>query len=74
VQDLALHGDGLVPGQSGLNNQRTDNLQAKAHATGYEHQNSYKDERALWSTFHAIVQISQQANWAPKPSAPANES
>ncbi len=64
VQDLALHGDGSVPGHAGLNQRRVDNPEAKARQPGYDHQNSYKDERALWATFHAIVQISQKADWA----------
>jgi hypothetical protein len=64
VQDLALHGDGNVPGEHGLNARRIDSPDAKARQPGYEHQNSYKDERALWATFHAIVQISQKADWA----------
>ncbi len=71
IKDLALHGEGRVPGQAALNEQRTPHSDAQALQKGYDHQNSYKDERALWSTFHAIVQISQQANWAPAPAKPA---
>lgn len=69
VQDLALHGDGSVPGQAGLNQRRVESPEAKARQPGYEHQHSYKDERALWATFHAIVQISQKADWAPMPAS-----
>ena len=67
VQDLHLHGDGSVPGEHSLNARRIDSPKAKARQAGYDHQHSYKDERALWATFHAIVQISQRANWAPVP-------
>jgi hypothetical protein len=71
VKDLALHGSGMVPGQAGLNARRVESPQAKALQPGYEHQNSYKDERALWASFHAIVQAAQLANWAPVPVKPA---
>lgn len=32
---------------------------------GYDHQDSYNDERALFATLYAIIKISQQANWYP---------
>ena len=69
VQDLALHGDGSVPGEHGLNARRATAPEAQALRPGYEHQNSYKDPRAVWATFYAIAQACQLANWAPAPAA-----
>jgi hypothetical protein len=34
--------------------------------TGYEHQNSYKNEAALHSTLYCLVRIAQTMTWAPK--------
>ena len=61
---MALHGNGSVPGEHGLNARRSEDPQAQAWQPGYAHQDSFKDERALWATFHAITQISQKADWA----------
>ncbi|MBP0639251.1 hypothetical protein [Cupriavidus sp. AcVe19-6a] len=35
-------------------------------AFGYEHQDSYEDERALYATMYAIIKIAKQANWHRK--------
>jgi hypothetical protein len=32
--------------------------------TGYEHQNSYQDERALHSTLYSLVRIAQTMTWS----------
>lgn len=32
---------------------------------GYDHQDSYNDERALFATLYAIIKIAQQADWYP---------
>ncbi|MCY1288280.1 hypothetical protein D9M70_373110 [compost metagenome] len=32
-------------------------------AEGYEHQDSYNDERAQWATFYSVVRIAGLANW-----------
>jgi len=32
---------------------------------GYDHQDSYKDERALYASLYAIIKIAQDADWYP---------
>jgi len=44
---------------------RHGNPGKKNRAFGYDHQDSYKDERALYATLYAIIKISQDAQWYP---------
>lgn len=69
-------GDGTVPVESGaapLGRPGVEMSFAHGHGgpgkrnqtLGYDHQDSYKDERALYATLYAIVKIARNAHWYP---------
>lgn len=69
-------GDGTVPVESGAApadrpavvlcfSHGHGNPGKKNHAFGYDHQDSYKDERALYASLYAIIKIAQDAQWYP---------
>jgi len=71
-------GDGTVPVESGAAPEgKPGVVMSFAHGhdgpgeqnqkLGYDHQNSYNDERALYATLYAIVKIAQNAHWYPYP-------
>jgi pimeloyl-ACP methyl ester carboxylesterase len=35
----------------------------KGKTKGYDHQNSYNDGRAQWSTLYSVIKVAQDANW-----------
>jgi hypothetical protein len=78
IADPASPGDGTVPVESGAALAgKPGVVMSFAHGHdgpgernqkfGYDHQNSYKDERALYATLYAIVKIAQNAHWYPEP-------
>lgn len=64
VQSMFVHGQGSAPGMVTLDTRRTQDHSAKAMQRGYDHQGSYKDERAQWATAYGIVQLAKLADWA----------
>ncbi len=66
-------GDGTVPSFSGAAPGKAGIAMSLAHgqgnpgqhneAFGYDHQDSYGDERALYATMYAIIKIAKRANW-----------
>ncbi len=57
-------GDQTVPLHSAEHQLRSGKFQGIFRQTGYEHQNSYKDERALHSTLYSLVRIAQTMTWS----------
>lgn len=58
IDDPAQIGDGTVPAErSAQDPVRQGKARVAFQQTGYEHQNSYKDDAALSSTLHAICKI-----------------
>jgi hypothetical protein len=64
AHSVFIHGRYDVPGNASLDAMRNADMDSPARKAGYEHQYSYKDERAHWATFYAIARISQLADWA----------
>ncbi|WP_296950384.1 triacylglycerol lipase [uncultured Massilia sp.] len=59
-------GDQTVPMKSADHQLRSGLFKGVFRQTGYEHQSSYQDPRAIASTLYSIVRIAQQANWTCK--------
>jgi hypothetical protein len=59
-------GDQTVPTRSADDQLNSGIFKAVFRQTGYEHQSSYKDPRAIASTLYSIVRIAQQAAWEYK--------
>jgi pimeloyl-ACP methyl ester carboxylesterase len=57
-------GDQTVPLHSAEHQLRSGKFKGVFRQTGYEHQNSYKDERALHSTLYSLVRIAQTMTWS----------
>jgi len=56
-------GDQTVPARSADHQLRSGVFKGIFRQTGYEHQSSYKDPRAIASTLYSIVRIAQSAAW-----------
>lgn len=56
-------GDQTVPARSAMQQFNNGACKALFRQEGYEHQNSYKNSRAIASTLYSIVRIAQQAKW-----------
>jgi len=52
-----------VPARSADHQLRSGVFKGIFRQTGYEHQSSYKDPRAIASTLYSIVRIAQSAAW-----------
>lgn len=57
-------GDQTVPLHSAEDQLRSGKFKGIFRQSGYEHQDSYKDERALHSTIYSLVRIAQSMTWA----------
>lgn len=57
-------GDQTVPLHSAEHQLRSGKFKGVFRQSGYEHQNSYKDERALHSTLYSLVRIAQTMKWS----------
>lgn len=77
--DIALPdalGDGTVPEPSGAAPGQAGAIASFVHGQGhagshnsefgYDHQESYNDERAIFATLYSIVKIAQSADWRPE--------
>lgn len=56
-------GDQTVPARSADHQLKSGVFKGVFRQTGYEHQSSYKDPRAIASTLYSIVRIAQMATW-----------
>jgi hypothetical protein len=56
-------GDQTVPAKSADHQLNSGLFKGVFRQTGYEHQSSYKDPRAIASTLYSIVRIAQKATW-----------
>jgi pimeloyl-ACP methyl ester carboxylesterase len=56
-------GDQTVPAISADHQLKSGMFKGVFRQTGYEHQSSYKDPRAIASTLYSIVRIAQKATW-----------
>jgi hypothetical protein len=56
-------GDQTVPAKSADHQLNSGMFQGVFRQTGYEHQSSYKDPKAIASTLYSIVRIAQKATW-----------
>jgi broad specificity phosphatase PhoE len=56
-------GDQTVPARSSDHQLNSGIFKGVFRQTGYEHQSSYKDPRAIASTLYSIVRIAQRATW-----------
>jgi len=56
-------GDQTVPARSADHQLNSGMFKGVFRQTGYEHQGSYKDPRAIASTLYSIVRIAQSAKW-----------
>lgn len=56
-------GDQTVPARSADDQLFSGAFAGVFRQTGYEHQSSYKDSRAIASTLYSIVRIAQKASW-----------
>ncbi|MCC2955711.1 hypothetical protein LK542_08800 [Massilia sp. IC2-477] len=59
-------GDQTVPARSADHQLKSGMFKGVFRQTGYEHQSSYKDPRAIASTLYSIVRIAQNAKWKCK--------
>lgn len=57
-------GDQTVPLHSAEHQLRSGKFKGIFRQSGYEHQNSYKDQRALKATLYSLVRIAQTMEWA----------
>jgi pimeloyl-ACP methyl ester carboxylesterase len=57
-------GDQTVPLHSAEHQLRSGKFKGVFRQSGYEHQDSYKDDRALRSTLYSLVQIAKQMTWS----------
>jgi len=56
-------GDQTVPAKSADDQLHSGVFKSVFRQTGYEHQSSYKDSRAIASTLYSIVRIAKKATW-----------
>lgn len=63
MQGAGDAGDQTVPLYSAEHQLRSGKFQGIFRQSGYEHQESYKDERALHSTLYSLVQIASKMTW-----------
>jgi len=56
-------GDQTVPAKSADHQLKSGMFKGVFRQTGYEHQSSYKNPRAIASTLYSIVRIAQKATW-----------
>jgi hypothetical protein len=56
-------GDQTVPAKSADHQLNSGKFMGVFRQTGYEHQSSYNDPRAIASTLYSIVRIAQKATW-----------
>jgi hypothetical protein len=56
-------GDQTVPAKSADHQLKSGMFKGVFRQTGYEHQSSYKDSRAIASTLYSIARIAQKATW-----------
>ncbi|PRP69072.1 hypothetical protein BUE93_18625 [Chromobacterium amazonense] len=63
IQPPAEAGDQTVPMLSADDQSRSGKFKGIFRQTGYEHQASYKDARAVASTLYSIIQIAKQMKW-----------
>ena len=56
-------GDQTVPARSADDQLHSRVFRGVFRQTGYEHQSSYKDSRAIASTLYSILRIAQKATW-----------
>lgn len=59
-------GDQTVPAKSADHQLHSGKFKGIFRQTGYEHQSSYKDPRAIASTLYSIIRIAQNATWNRK--------
>lgn len=59
----SVPGDQTVPAKSADYQLKSGVFKGIFRQTGYEHQSSYKDSRAIASTLYSIVRIAQSATW-----------
>lgn len=64
LRPAADPGDQTVPLHSAEHQLRSGKFKGVFRQTGYEHQNSYQDERALHSTLYSLVRIAQTMTWS----------
>jgi hypothetical protein len=63
IRPPSAPGDQTVPAQSADHQLNSGVFKGIFRQTGYEHQSSYKDPRAIASTLYSIVRIAQEASW-----------
>jgi hypothetical protein len=56
-------GDQTVPLHSAEHQLRSKKFKGVFRQTGYEHQDSYKNDSALHSTLYSLVRIAQTMTW-----------
>lgn len=66
IQPACDPGDQTVPLHSAEHQLRSGKFKGIFRQTGYEHQDSYKDEGALRSTLYSLVRIAQTMTWNTK--------
>lgn len=64
IQGPGDPGDQTVPLHSAEHQLRSRKFKGVFRQSGYEHQDSYKDDRALRSTLYCLVRIAQKMTWA----------
>jgi hypothetical protein len=64
MQPASDPGDQTVPLHSAEHQLQSGKFKGIFRQTGYEHQDSYKDESALHSTLYSLVRIAQTMKWA----------
>lgn len=66
MRPAADAGDQTVPTHSAEAQLRSGKFKGIFRQTGYEHQNSYKDIGALYSTLYSLVRIAHSMTWVTK--------
>ena len=66
IRPPSAPGDQTVLAQSADHQLNSGVFKGIFRQTGYEHQSSYKDPRAIASTLYSIVRIAQEASWQCK--------
>jgi hypothetical protein len=66
MQAAGAPGDQTVPLHSAEHQLQSGKFKGIFRQTGYEHQDSYKHERALHSTLYSLVRIAQTMTWTTK--------
>ncbi len=64
ILDPVAPGDQTVPAKSADFQLKSGSFKGVFRQTGYEHQSSYKDPRAIASTLYSIIRIAQTAQWS----------